>query len=92
MGGGGAPAADLLEGVDVVDGRHHPLVAAQHPEDVVVHQLQGVQAPLGRAAGQVVQQALRQGGRVCQALQHRVHEAGVAHVLQSRPLRAHGRL
>ena len=84
---GTAPAADTPQALCMQHGCDDGAAVLQRLHDML---LRGAQRIKVSAAAQRprAQQDLGQGGRVRQALQHTVHEAGVAQVLQPSALRS----
>lgn len=89
-----SPLADGAQRLHVRQRREHPGAVPQAALDVRRRERQRVGAAAGAAAvfGKAVaagagEQRFRQRRRVREALQHRIHEAGVAQVLQPRALR-----
>jgi hypothetical protein len=74
---GRAPAADAAEAPGVQHGGDDLAAAVQRLDDVLLGRTQGIEVR-GAAQRPRVEQHLRQGWRVRQALQHTVQEAGVA--------------
>ena len=82
---GAVPSANPAQALGMQHGRNDGAAVLQRPHDVLLRHAQRVKVA-ARAQLPGSQQNLRQRGRVRQALQHAVHEAGVAQVLQPRTL------
>lgn len=82
-----SPAIDNSEALGMRIRGHGMVLAHERSYDLVLRQLQDVEASTSAAKSLPHDTLLGQWRRVDQALKYRVHEASVAQVDQARPLR-----